>query len=179
MTDFNGVKNKTKNLIYVGGALVGLAIIIAVMTIDKNKNDRSGGAKYSAGVIAALENNFDFDTISMSAGKVSHRFEIQNNGAEPVRIEKVFTSCMCTTAFIADSAGNRYGEFGMPGHGHSSSPKTNIEVKPGETVFVDAVFDPAAHGPSGVGLAERSVYLETNSRQSPKIELLFRATVTR
>jgi len=63
----------------------------------------------------------------------------------------------------------------MPGHAGPS--KTNITVKPGESVVVETIFDPAAHGPSGVGLAERSVYLESNSQKSPKLELKFSAVV--
>ena len=46
-------------------------------------------------------------------------------------------------------------------------------------MMLEAVFDPAAHGPSGVGLAQRYVYLETNSAKSPKLEISFQAMVTR
>ena len=114
-------------------------------------------------------------TIAMKDGKVSHRFEVKNEGQEPVRIEKIYTSCMCTEASIIDGQGKNWGTFGMPGHAGPS--KTNITVKPGESVVVETIFDPAAHGPSGVGLAERSVYLESNSQKSPKLELKFSAVV--
>ena len=132
---------------------------------------------YSAGVLSASENAFDFSTISMGDGTVSHQYKVTNDSQETVTIEKVYTSCMCTSASITDAAGQTYGEFGMPGHKGSSG--TSILVGPGESISVEAVFDPAAHGPSGVGLAQRSVYLETNSSAEPKLELTFQATVTR
>ncbi|MDX1607864.1 MAG: DUF1573 domain-containing protein [Candidatus Spechtbacterales bacterium] len=134
-------------------------------------------AGYSDSSLSAPVNSFDFETISMEDGDVEHNFELTNNGTEPVVITKVYTSCMCTTAYIYDSAGNEYGYFGMQGHGRS--PVANVTVQPGESATVRAVFDPAAHGPSGIGLASRNIYLETNSSHSPKMELSFRAMVTR
>ncbi len=131
----------------------------------------------SASVLNSQETYFDFGTISMSDGIVSHIFEVHNEGKEPVIIKKIYTSCMCTTALITNDAGKQYGKFGMPGHGGPS--QANIEVKPGESISVEAKFDPAAHGPSGVGFAERSIYLETNSQESPMVELSFSALVVR
>ena len=132
----------------------------------------------TAAALNAEETYFDFGTISMVDGVVSHVFGVKNEGAESVIIKKVYTSCMCTTAFIEDKSGDRYGEFGMPGHG-GVARGTNIKIAPGESISVKAVFDPAAHGPSGVGLSERSIYLETNSVQSPRVELKFRAVVAK
>ena len=132
-------------------------------------------SEYSASAIAVSHTTFDFGTISMKDGNVSHEFELKNEGTEPLTIEKVSTSCMCTTAFLIDSSGKKYGGFGMPGHG---TARADVEIGPGETLILEAVFDPAAHGPSGVGLAQRFIYLETNSSKSPKLELSFNATVT-
>ena len=132
---------------------------------------------YSAGTLSAAETAFDLGTISMGNGTVAHQYTVTNDSKETVTIEKVYTSCMCTSASITVASGKSYGVFGMPGHEGSS--RTSIPVGPGEAIRVEAVFDPAAHGPSGVGLAQRSVYLETNSSASPKMELSFQALVTR
>ena len=113
----------------------------------------------------------------MANGDVSYRFKLKNEGDEAVAVKKVYTSCMCTIANILDAFEKKLGVFGMPGHGGASS-NANIEIKAGESIIVEAVFNPAAHGPSGVGLAQRSIYLETNSKKSPKVELNFTATVT-
>lgn len=166
------MNKKNKKLLIIFAAA---AVVLAVVFLAQKNGGDENTSKYSASALTAFENFFDFQTVSMKDGKVSHKFEIKNEGEEPVRIEKVYTSCMCTEASVADAKGRNWGTFGMPGH---TPAKTNIEVKPGETLTVEAIFDPAAHGPSGVGLAERSVYLESNSQKSPKIELKFSAVVT-
>ena len=129
-----------------------------------------------ASPVSVSGNDWDFGSISMKDGNVTHNFEIKNEGTEPVVIKKVFTSCGCTTAFVIDASGKKYGEFGMPGHGLPS--KTDIVVGPGDAAIVEAVYNPAAHGPAGVGLAKRSIYLETNSSVSPKVEVRFSALVS-
>ncbi len=167
------MNKKNKKLLIIFAAA---AVVLAVAFLTQKGGGSENPSKYSASALTALENFFDFKTIAMKDGKVSHRFEVKNEGQEPVRIEKIYTSCMCTEASIIDGQGKNWGTFGMPGHAGPS--KTNITVKPGESVVVETIFDPAAHGPSGVGLAERSVYLESNSQKSPKIELKFSAVVT-
>ena len=47
----------------------------------------------------------------------------------------------------------------------------------GEEVSVEVTFDPAAHGPSGVGPIERQVVISTGANQQP-ISLQFKAVVT-
>lgn len=160
--------------------LLGIAVLFlgGIFLWGKNSsgNNNAQVSEFSGSSLEAKETQFDFGTVSMKAGLVTHVFELKNSGTEPIRIQKVYTSCMCTEAAITDAAGRRFGNFGMPGH--AGSPVTTIEVGPGQTASLEAIFDPAAHGPSGVGLAQRSVYLETNSQQRPKVELRFTATVT-
>ncbi|MBI5005441.1 MAG: DUF1573 domain-containing protein [Candidatus Lloydbacteria bacterium] len=163
-----------------GYVIVATVLFIALFALfSTNKGDSTSRAETnSAGSLSATEDTFDFGTILMQKGKVSHQFEVKNNGTEAVTIQKIYTSCMCTQAFVIDSAGKRHGAFGMQGHGGVSS-QTSIRVDAGATITVEAVFDPAAHGPSGVGLAQRSMYLETNSLSSPQLELTFQAMVAR
>lgn len=168
---------KKKNLIIYSFGLLILVSVIFMVTADKDKPGDEESSPSSASLLEAIENNFDFSKVVMGDGKVSHKFELQNKGTEPVKIKKVYTSCMCTQAVIIDSQGNKRGVFGMPGHGLPSRAK--VEVGPGETVYVEAIFDPAAHGPSGVGLVQRSIYLETDSAKAPKVELKFTALVVR
>lgn len=172
------MKKKIKNLIYlIIGAVSIIATVIFFSINDNGDNSNNSNKIYSNSMLVTGETAFDFKTIFMKNGNVSHTFEFKNEGTESITIEKVYTSCMCTTAFVTDASGTRYGKFGMPGHG-GASPLTSIEVKPGESAMLEAVFDPNAHGPSGVGFIERSIYLETNSAKSPKLEFSFQATVT-
>ena len=168
------MNNKTKNLISWSVIFVLIFGAIALIEISRSGKN-SEVTSFTASAVSASENSFDFGRISMKGGDVSHMFEFVNQGDEPIQISKVYTSCMCTEAYVINSRGEKYGAFGMPGHGGPSL--ANIEIASGEIAFVEAIFDPAAHGPSGVGLAERSIYLETNSTESPKLEFFFLSIV--
>ncbi|MDP3934638.1 MAG: DUF1573 domain-containing protein [Candidatus Giovannonibacteria bacterium] len=126
-----------------------------------------------AGALTVQENNYDFGSISMAAGKVSKTFAIKNTGTDPLAINQLYTSCMCTEATLK-IVGRSAGPFGMPGHGFAK--RINETILPNEEAEVEVIFDPAAHGPAGVGRIERAVYLE-NSAGAP-LELKFSATVT-
>ena len=167
----------TKTII---GAIAALVILSGLTWVLKpSLFQRSGSAENqpaTSGMIGVAEDFFDFGTISMSAGKVTRKFTLKNSSDAPVRVTKLFTSCMCTQASIA-TQNDRRGPFGMQGHG-GNIPKINLEIKPGETAEVEAVFDPAAHGPAGVGKVRRVVYVETDSSEAPEIQLSFEANVT-
>jgi len=109
----------------------------------------------------------------MATGKVNHAFKIRNAGIEPVVIGKMYTSCMCTTASLTID-GKQFGPYGMPGHGFV--PKIGQTINPNEEATVEVVFDPAAHGPAGVGRIQRAITIEHNAGQP--VELLFDAIVT-
>lgn len=134
---------------------------------------RSIGSTSSAGRLAALTMAYNFGSISMARGKVSHRYLIRNTGAGPILIRKVYTSCMCTTAELVKGE-KRSGPYGMPGHGRI--PTINEPMKPGEDIIIEVVFDPAAHGPAGIGPVNRVVTVE-NSAGRP-LELVLAASVT-
>jgi hypothetical protein len=126
----------------------------------------------ASGKISAEEASYDFGTISMAAGKVSHVFKIKNSTTESAKISKIYTSCMCTEAKLTTGDGIK-GPFGMPGH--ISVPTINVPLAPGEEAAVEVIFDPNAHGPAGVGKMDRTVTLETNSGN---VDLKFKVTVT-
>ena len=163
-----------KKSLILFGIIAGIALLTLLL---RNGNGASAVTETSSGRLVAETTMHDFGTISMGAGDVMQEYIVRNTGDDTLTITKAYTSCMCTVANVVDPTGKRSGAFGMPGHG--PTPKANITLAPGETATVEAVFDPAAHGPSGVGLAERTVYLETNSTATPTMELSFRAMVTR
>ena len=65
------------------------------------------------------ETSFDFGDIKEADGNVSHKFEFTNNGTAPLIVQSVRPSCGCT-----------------------STGWTKDPVKPGETGFVTAVYNP-------------------------------------
>ena len=130
-------------------------------------------AANSAGRLDAAEMKFSFGPISMAGGKVTHRYPIRNVGTEPLTIRKLYTSCMCTTAALV-KGGKTSKAYGMPGH--TPIPTINIPINPQEEAFVEVIFDPAAHGPAGVGPIERVVTIENSAGQP--LELAFAALVS-
>lgn len=125
--------------------------------------------------LAVAETFYDFGNISMRDGNVSREFTVSNPTDLDITLDKVFTSCMCTTALIVRPDGSVNGPFGMPGHGSSVLPANEV-IKAGESRIVRVVFDPNAHGPAGVGKIDRFVTLAENSGSS--VQLGIRATVT-
>lgn len=176
---------KEKTIIYI----IGIALVagFAALIVFKGGSNDSGAITYSTSELLVVKNitpgqenqlsDWDFGTISMKNGKAAHVFELKNDGDESIKIKEIYTSCMCTTASVTDDSGKKYGPFGM--QGHELNLKTSIEVRPDETVELEVVFDPSAHGPSGTGKVKRIIYVETNSQTKPKIQLTFEADVTK
>jgi len=166
--------NNNKNIII--GAVISILFLGGLVLVSKPSSALPNGNQTintnSSGKISAEETSYDFGTISMAAGRVSHIFKIKNSSAEPAKIVKIYTSCMCTEAKLTTANGVK-GPFGMPGH--MSVPEVNITLKPNEEATVEVVFDPNAHGPAGVGKMDRTVTIETNSGN---VDLNFKVTVT-
>jgi len=134
-----------------------------------------GGANLigRASALVAESDSYDFGEVPLRGGLVRTVFSVRNGGAEPLTVSGVSTSCMCTTAVLR-RGGESWGPFGMPGHGPRRAIRTALA--PGETAEVEAIFDPAAHGPAGVGPVSRAVFLE-NSSGDPLV-LVLSALVT-
>ena len=158
-----------KNIIIgiVAGALV-FAGIVWIARPDVNDKSAAVLQLNSNGVLSVQEQSFDFGSISMAAGPVTHTFAVKNTGADPVNISKMYTSCMCTTS-VLQKGEKRFGPYGMPGHGFI--PKMNAVVDSGEEVLVDVTFDPAAHGPAGVGTIQRVVILENSAGENMEFQI--------
>jgi hypothetical protein len=118
---------------------------------------------------------YDFGLVSMAKGNVEHDFAITNTTDSDITINQAETSCMCTEAFLKLPGGKEMGPYGMPGHGSSFSRSVGAVIKPGEVIFVKVIFNPAAHGPAGIGKIERIVTL--SSGRGP-LTMQFRAEVT-
>jgi len=102
--------------------------------------------------------NYDFGTISMKDGLVTKSFQVKNTLDKDFDLSTVYTSCMCTNAkFVLD--GEEYGPFGMQGHG--AMKMLNKVLKAGQEAQLLVTFDPNAHGPSGIGVIERSVSIQS------------------
>jgi hypothetical protein len=165
-TAVNPILSKT---IYVLAAITAIAITFGIYTSQKKAAEQQAMPQAHAaqpGALASLKPHVDLGSISMKAGNVSFGYLIKNTAATPITINRIFTSCMCTNATLVTGK-ERKGPFGMPGHGGSSTLKTVLAA--GEMANLEVVFDPAAHGPSGLGRIERFVTVERS--ESTTLEL--------
>lgn len=161
-----------KTIISAAIAIIALSGIVWIAR-PNSQNSPVSLLSNSNGLLNAEEKSFDFGSISMAKGNVKHEFKIKNTGNNPVAIEKIYTSCMCTTAALVIN-GKQFGPYGMPGHGFV--PKINATIGPEKEAAVEIIFNPAAHGPAGVGRIQRTITIENNAGQP--LELEFAALVT-
>ncbi len=144
-----------KKIIFI--ALIAILVLGGMTLFGRSRTDKPV-INAASGILSIDRASHDFGRISMGAGNVSTAFIIQNNTSTDILVEKITTSCMCTVAYISGGDG-RKGPFGMPGHGGPAGRADEI-IRSGESREIEIVFDPAAHGPAGVGKVERIIYLE-------------------
>lgn len=161
--------NSSSKGLIAGVSLIVLALVVAIIAASPGTKSQAtksaaevasptaGAAPQRDGGLKAREARFEFGPISMAGGKVSHRFWFRNESTAPMLVRQVYTSCMCTTATLVKGM-RIVGSYGMPGHG--PLPAVNETLAPDEAAYVDVVFDPAAHGPAGLGFTERVVTIE-------------------
>jgi len=150
-----------------------VVLIVALVGITQGNRGAIGSALSGSSQLTSDKRSFDFGTISMADGKVQTNFTVTNASEDPVTVSKVYTSCMCTSAKLA--LGDReFGPYGMPGHG--AIPTINQEIPAGSSGIIEVTYDPAAHGPAGVGFISRNVIVETTGGK--KLTLTINAKVT-
>ncbi len=155
------------------GAVATFALLFGGLFFLSRSQPQVAVNPQSTGQLTAGESFYDFGSVSMAKGLVSRKFALTNSGSTPAIVTKMFTSCMCTKAKLT-VAGQTWGPIGMPGH--TAIPSLAVQIDPGQEAVVEVIFDPAAHGPAGVGVIERQVTIEQNG-QSP-LQLSFKALVT-
>jgi len=113
--------------------------------------------------LAVDSKNHDWGVIDYDNGIVSQNFAIKNTGSNTLELYDVLTYCMCTTAQLT-TPGQTSRKFDMH---EKSSPV--FSVPPGETAQLKVEFDPAFHGPSGLGSITRTVNMKTNDASNPQL----------
>ena len=164
----------TKYVLFVGILIIALGALLLYARPD-GQNSAGVSIRQEQGTLSADRAVHDFGTISMKNGNVSKTFTVANPTNEDIKISNLSSSCMCTNAYILNSDGSRKGPFGMPGHGGAAT-RANEIVKAGESIGIEVVYDPNAHGPAGVGMIDRFVYLEDENGN--KLQFEIKANVT-
>ena len=115
----------------------------------------------------------DLGTISQKQGVVSTDFEFTNQGGSDLIINKLNSSCGCTSAAIVYE-GNIGPRFTMAGHGQEENPTDwEIAIKPGDAAILRVFYDPTVH-PDLEGAVTRFVSLFSND----PVEFEIKATIS-
>lgn len=157
------MKTNTTLLIIIGAVVIGGGILLF-----SGNNDQAAEpvAVVSASTLTVDRQIHDFGEIDIFSGVVTTTFALMNEGSEDIVVNEGTTSCGCTDAEIGGIS------FGM----HEAMNKEFV-IPAGETKDLTVIYDPLAHGPSGTGLAQRSVFLKTNSDVTPELEVRIKAMV--
>ncbi len=159
MTTLNLTFSKTLyGLVAISVVAIGVGIWRSQESIATPPAQRQE-QRATSGSLVSFRPALDLGTVSMAAGNVPFQYLIKNAGEAPLDLQRISTSCMCTSATLV-TANGRKGPFGMPGHGGGTNT-VKARLAPGETANLQVVFDPAAHGPSGLGRIERTVTIES------------------
>lgn len=95
--------------------------------------------------IKVSENKTDLGTVYQSNGAVTTEFSIKNEGKSDLVIDKLSSSCGCTSASLV-YRGQEGPRFYMAGHGHDEpDPSWQVAVAPGDEATVKVYYDPTVH----------------------------------
>lgn len=147
--------------------LVGTVVLAVKMTTTAQiETNSSAQAKVP-------EATFDWGKIGIAAGNAEKDFTIENTGSAPLKLFNVKTSCDCTTARLSQGAAT------SPVFGMHTNSNFVMEVPPGQKAVLKVIFDPAYHGPDGVGPITRQITVQTNDPSQGLLTFLLTAVVTK
>jgi hypothetical protein len=158
------------------GILLGTFVLLGGLVFLSSRNS-SGQEPQVTAEVSGIEVNpasYSLGDVPINGGIVTKDYEIKNTSGKTIKLKKISTSCMCTKAKV--KIGDKESQFfGMEGMG-DANPPINWEIAEGQTAIVTADFDPAAHGPAGLGPIDRSVFLTFSDPAGVK-ELKFNGSV--
>lgn len=121
-----------------------------------------------APVLKQLANNegeIEFGQVSaLDAPQLERTFQLKNAGKAPVTIERLQTSCHCTSAFFETPTGSRASDIG------ASKTYTSQTLRPGQTATVRVRID-LAQLTAGSVVKSVFVYLKGNSQPAAFVTL--------
>ena len=116
---------------------------------DKNKaqefkDELAKTAPLNRPIIVIAPTTYDFGEVSQKKGKVTTLFDLKNEGGSDLVINKLDTSCGCTSASIV-LKGQEGPLFAMAGHGTQNPTDWSLTIPPGETAQLKVYYDPDVH----------------------------------
>jgi len=117
--------------------------------VDKNKQtelraELIKSAPADRPIISISPSSKDLGDVSQKKGKIYTTFNLKNEGKKDLIINKLDTSCGCTSASIVYQ-GKEGPVFAMAGHGIVSPTDWQIVIPTGETAQLKVYYDPNVH----------------------------------
>ena len=158
-----------KKIIILSTLATILILIGGVFWLGSSSAPEIKGSQYAKAMASVT--NGDYGRIPMNNGNVTKEFTIKNTGTDFLKLFNIKTSCHCTKAYVSIE-NNQSPSFGMDTYSSWVG-----EVLPGKEAKLNVVFDPAYHGPAGVGPISRYVSVETNDQSNSKLTFTVVGTV--
>jgi hypothetical protein len=148
-----------KKIIIIGTIVTVIILAIGMVWMSStNVVAPQVSASQNAKAYTISPTSADWGQIPMFKGDVIKVFTIKNIGTDTLKLFNLKTSCHCTKAF-ATINGVDSPRFGMEGISDWVG-----EVAPGKQAKLTVDFDPAYHGPDGVGPITRYISVQTNDK---------------
>ena len=147
-----------------------IGLLVGAVVLASKMEEPSVQANQNASV-SVNEISYDWGEIGLNDGNVEKEFEIKNDGSEKLILTNVTTSCMCTTAQLS------LGDQVSPVFGMHTKSDYKLEIPSGEVATLNVIFDPAFHGPSGVGPINRQIQVATNDSENQVLNFILTAVV--
>lgn len=164
---------KGKNLVFIIAFFTLIILIGGVYLVSKTTQSPQVVLSQNAKAYTQDPTSFDWGNIPINGGVVTKTFTIKNTGTDVLSLTNIKTSCHCTKAHITIE-GRQSPDFGMDGISSWVG-----EVAPAKEAKLTVIFDPAFHGPQGMGPLNRFVSVETNDRGNQKLTFTLTGTVVK
>ena len=146
--------------IFVASA-VALLLGLAIFSPSPSK---FSDIKYTKEAVASVaDQTYDWGTADIKEGNLVAEFKITNSGTQELKLFDVKTSCTCTTAQLVSKTAK------SPIYSMHSGISYVMGLAPNKDALLRVIYDPAFHGPSGVGMIERTVTVRTNDSKNKKM----------
>jgi hypothetical protein len=133
-------------IIFKAAKEFGMESLAKAQTKQEIKDKLAAQAPKDAPKIAIEQTSQDMGRVSQAEGIASTIFSLKNDGKSDLVIDKLSTSCGCTSASIIYQ-GKEGPTFTMPGHGKKNPTDWSVAIAPGEQAQLKVYYDPNAHGP--------------------------------
>jgi len=124
----------------------GIDALAKSETKKRMKDQLLANAPKNAAKIAIESTTYDFGKVSQADGVVTTLFNFTNEGESDLIIDKLNTSCGCTSASIVYK-GEEGPIFRMDMGKNTNPTDWSVSIAPGDDAQLKVIYDPNKHGP--------------------------------